>query len=237
MDISPAGAEPHIPSFPIGMEPALHAHAARLVEWSRRWRNEIGARAGALGVNLGGTLKFALHDERLLLSAMERGAGDERIAELVDRLDSNWDSRGTAPFGLIRHGIYRPAEQHLHQAARDLAAAGIQGEPLDALRQAPERLRDLQLSGLPSGPNDLGRLRFAFDELMAGLQRAARAGMAEHPEHGPLLQRALVSAARALGQAMQGFEAIDRLKASMARERPSADPVSHGVVDPLDRAA
>src|SRR5689334_6000269 len=68
--------------------------------FSQRWRMELEMMAESLGVNLGGTLRFAVHAERRVASAVSHD-DDDQITEQVERLNSDWAIRGTASFGLL----------------------------------------------------------------------------------------------------------------------------------------
>jgi hypothetical protein len=186
---------------------------------------ELEAMAGALGVNLGGTLKFAVHAERRIATAVSHDDG-ERIAEQVGRLGSEWASRGTASFGLLRHGVYRPAEQQLQKIARDLAVAGVDGALLDAFRDAPRVLRQLELSGMPCGESDLGKVRLAFERLGADLRHAASFDLTRRPGRTPAILAALEGAARTLDQAMQRFQQVEAVRTSLVHERESLAPAN-----------
>lgn len=195
------------------------------VAFSQRWRMELEAMARSLGVNLGGTLRFAVHAERRVATAVSHDDG-ARIAEQVERLGSEWASRGTAPFGLLRHGVYRPAEQQLQKTASDLAGAGLDGALRGALRDAPTLLRQMELSGMPCKEADLEKVRLAFERLGADLRVAAGLDLARRPGRAPALLAALEGTARTLGQAMQRFRQVEAVRTSLVQERESLAPAN-----------
>jgi hypothetical protein len=229
---SPEAAAPIDPLSTTGCALAGEAPSSRpgrplhpAIAFSQRWRMELEAMAKSMRVNLGGTLRFAVHGERRIATAVGHDDG-ERIAEQVERLGSEWASRGTAPFGLLRHGVYRPAEQQLQKAARDLAGAGVDGALVDALRDAPRVLRQLELSGMPCGEADLEKVRLAFEQLGADLRHAASLDLVRRPRHAPALHAALEGTARTLDQAMQRFQQVEAVRTSLVQEREALAPAN-----------
>jgi hypothetical protein len=195
------------------------------VAFSQRWRTELDAMARSMGVNLGGTLRFAVHAERRVAAAVSLDDG-ERIAKQVERLGSEWASRGTAPFGLLRHGVYRPAELRFQKIARDLATAGMDGALLDALHDAPRRLRQMELSGMPCKEAGLEEVRVAFDQLGAELRHAANLDLTRRPGRAKALLATLDSTAGTLAQAMRQFQHVEAVRTALVQERESLVPAN-----------